>query len=69
MDMFEKRSLIVISLLTLWLSGCSLETNRWKIDAASAVCEKRGGIDHLINFLGTGVVCQDGFYTIVKGKS
>ena len=56
------------SLLTAGLGGCSGSTEGWKITAAQEICAQRGGIDHMNNFLGSAVVCRDGFFAETKGK-
>ena len=56
------------SLLTAGLGGCSGSTEGWKVTVALEICAQRGGIDHLSTFLGTAVVCRDGFFAETKGK-
>ena len=56
------------SVLTVGLAGCSANTEGWKVTAAQEICAQRGGIDHMNNFLGTGVVCRDGFFSETKSK-
>lgn len=56
------------SVLTVGLGGCSASTEGWRVTAAIEICAQRGGIDHLTNFLGTAVVCRDGFFSEIKSK-
>lgn len=56
------------SVLTALLAGCTTSTEGWRVSAAEEICAQRGGIDHLVNFLGSAVVCRDGFFAEMKGK-
>lgn len=62
------KAFIGLSLLTVGLGGCSNTIEGWKISSATEICLQRGGIDHMDNFVGSAVVCRDGFYAVITSK-
>lgn len=58
-------------IFVLFLSGCSIQLDKWKINAANNACKNHSGIDYIhveYNIVRSTVYCDDGYQELIMFK-
>lgn len=65
-------SVLLVALLTIVMSGCSVEVESYEVNAAVKACENHGGVSNINTFGNLTTTCQDGFskylFEVYSGK-